>query len=420
MSRYVIRIKSNAITEFAILILSMLYLSYLHNGIRVLVPLFTGTVAFGIMLLLDVFFLADGSTRQKMGKRFPAGIAIALVIGLFFVILGEETFLNSFALTTLHCLTVMLIASYYEDRGDLRNILLGFLLLEILLSVGVNALYMALDPQMIHRVNDDTMIAAGNGLLNMVNLYALYEAAVIYYIVLANFARCKNKIIFGGILVAIFYIILNAQMTILLLTTVFVTIIVGLVKPEQYRKTFLLIGGLVILVAVFSGDMLIWSINNQIFGARTTVRLQDIYNLFYQGNSISSILSYYGQQFNGRMNFSSVQGRLICYVQSLKAFCHNFFFGYLTPNALPIGEHSSWLDYIAEYGILIAVLYKSIVSYLVCVYKESDSYNKKAVVCFGIVYIVMGLINAVNIRYFFLYVYLLIPYLNDILIKKKV
>ena len=420
MTGYVIRIKSNPITEFCVLILSMLYLSYLHNGVRVLIPFFNGTIAFGIMLILDAILLSDFDTREKMRSRFPSGIAIAMALGLVFVIVGEEPFLNSFALTTIHCLTVMLIASYYEEREDLRKILLGFYLIETLLSIGVNAYYMAVDPQLIHRANDDTMIATGNGLLNMVNLYALYEAAVLYYIALANFRRCKNKILVCLLLIAIFYIILNAQMTILLLTTIFVTVIIGFVRPEHYKKALLIIGLISVAVIVASGNILSWAISNQIFGDRTTVRLKDIYAIFYQGDSISSVLSYYGQQFNGRMSFSSVQGRLICYVQSIKAFFHNFFIGFLTPNALPIGEHSSWLDYVAKYGVLIFALYKSIVQYLVTVYKKSDNCDKKAIVCFSIVYIVMGLINAVNIRYFFLYVYLLIPYLSDILVKKKV
>ena len=96
---------------------------------------------------------------------------------------------------------------------------------------------------------------------------------------------------------------------------------------------------------------------------------------------------------------------------------HNFILGVLTPGALTQGGHSTWIDYIAMFGCGILVYYKALISYIKGLYREADRSNKKTIVAVSILYIVSGIFNSFQIALFSLHIFVLLPYLHEILIK---
>ena len=155
------------------------------------------------------------------------------------------------------------------------------------------------------------------------------------------------------------------------------------------------------------------ALNSEIFPIEVTKRLQDVYDMFFTDASFSDIIQDYGN--GAEKDFTSTQGRMVHYIESFRALCHNFFLGELTPNKFKTGGHSTWIDYVAKFGCLVFIYYFSLIQKMRKDYITIDTESKKVILAVSIFYIISGILNSFQIALFTMNVFIIIPYFDELL-----
>lgn len=257
----------------------------------------------------------------------------------------------------------------------------------------------------------------GTGIEKLVNIPSIYTFAVIYFIVLCNFKRSKHKVLSIAYMALTLYVLYLAQMSLPLLLTIIITIYILTVKTIEIKKIVLFFILFFLFFMVFLPTGLNWIVKNSFFPIEVTKRLQDVYDIFFRDASFTEIINEYSSGLE--KDYSSTQGRLVYYIQSIRAMGHNFFLGELTPNKYTTGGHSTWIDYIAKFGFTIFVYYYSLIIHSANQFKKNDYEGKKVLIAVSIFYLISGLLNSFQIVLFTMHMFIIVPYFYELLIDNN-
>ena len=106
--------------------------------------------------------------------------------------------------------------------------------------------------------------------------------------------------------------------------------------------------GILITIYILRIEILQALLNWDFLGATVSNRIQGLLDVLQNGSD------YVSSNYTDMLEGDSVVNRFYSYEESFKALFHNFFLGYLTPNAYLVGGHSEIIDMWAKYGVLIA------------------------------------------------------------------
>ena len=402
------------------LLLSCLFISSVQGGLWMLVPFLNGTIAFGISIVIFFLSLIDRKIMRFFAtQQFGGGILLFLLLSFIYMLTEEESFTSSQFFTISQCFVIMLIAAHYSVDAKERRPFLIFYFFDLLVKLAANMYYAYLHPEMIRDSQLETFSINGTGFEKMVNIPVLYVLATICYIIFSNFKITKHKILLLLFVAAVFWLLIQAEMNLVMLTTFIVCLLVLFIHPKYYKQTLIIAALFGFILLIFSKGILGFIIEHEWFGDTTRNRLEDLYTIFFKGNSVWDNIRYYYTHAYRYENSSTII-RLYSYINSIKAFFHNFFLGTWTPNAIAHGGHSIWLDLVARYGFLILIYYRSLLKYQFHLLKDTDIQNRKAVISFIAAFIFLGIFNNFPLHYFTIQLYILLPYFKELIVKKEV
>lgn len=413
-------IKRDTTYDILYLILSCFFLSFIYGGVWLLIPFLNGTVAFGISLIILFMSFNDRQLCSYfIKKQYAAGFLALPILSFIYMLTEDEKFSSSHFLSVYYCLIIILIAAHYGVDKDRRKYFLGIVLIEIVIMLAANIFYTVQDPEIIRSSQLETYTVYGTGFQKMVKIQILYIVAVLCFVFVSNFRVSKHKIFAVIFVVGSLWLLYEAQLTLVLLTTFVLMIYILLINPRYLKIS--VITGIILLVflLVFSENILDFIIDNGVFGKSTTNRLEEVRLIFFNDRSFSQNIKYFTEnQYFYRS--SSTIGRLVAYTKSFSALFHNFFLGVWTPGALKNGGHSIWLDLISQYGIGVILAYRAFIKYARSLLNTTDIYNKKAVLCFIIAFVFLGVFNNFSLSHFCIMLYIILPYMNEIISKNRV
>lgn len=401
------------------LILSCAFLSFIYGGVWLLIPFLNGTVAFGISVVLLLMSLIDRQlTDFFVNKQYALGFLALPALAFIYMLTEHEKFTDSHFLSVYYCLIIIMIAAHYGVDAQRRKYFLRIILFEIILMLAVNIFYTVKDPNIIRSSQLETFTVYGTGFQKLVKIQILYIAAVFCFVFVSNFSVSKHKAFTIIFVAASLWLLFEAQLTLVMLTTFILLIYVLLINPKYFKFSLVIGIFLVIILVVFSKSILEFCIDKHIFGDVTTNRLEELYMIFFNGRSFFENIQYYTANQNLYRGSSTI-GRLVAYSNSFKAFFHNIFLGEWTPGALKNGGHSIWLDLVSQYGIAVLLVYRAFVKYAGRLLKNTDIYNKKAVLCFIIAFAFLGIFNYFTLAHFCIMLYIVLPYMREIISTER-
>lgn len=406
------------ITHMLIVLLSCAFISFYQGGIWLLIPPLNGTIAFGISLLLVFLILTSQKNRNFLCYDMKIyGIATFMLLSLTYMFFSHESFTKSGFLISFYCFVMMCIGAYMHYKEKERKIILLYILAEVIFKEICDIYELAKNPMIIRDSGFDVLSVNGTGIEKLVNIPSLYTFAVIYFIVLCNFKRSKHKILSAAYMALTLYVLYLAQMSLPLLLTIIITLYILIVKTVDIKKILLFSVIFCLFFMVLLPTGLNWILKNSFFPIEVTKRLQDVYDIFFRDASFAEIINEYSTGLE--KGYTSTQGRLTYYIQSIRAMGHNFFLGELTPNKYIKGGHSTWIDYIAEFGFTIFVYYYSLIIHSANQFKENDYEGKKVLIAVSIFYLISGLLNSFQIVIFTMHMFIIVPYFYELLIDNN-
>ncbi len=406
------------ITHKLIVVLSCAFISFYQGGIWLLIPPLNGTIAFGISLLLVFLILTSQKNRNFLCYDMKIyGIATFMLLSLVYMFFSHESFTKSGFLISFYCFVMMCIGAYMQSKEKERKIILLYILAEVIFKEICDIYELAKNPMIIRDSGFDVLSVNGTGIEKLVNIPSLYTFAVIYFIVLCNFKRSKHKILSAAYMALTLYVLYLAQMSLPLLLTIIITLYILIVKTVDIKKILLFSVIFCLFFMVLLPTGLNWILKNSFFPIEVTKRLQDVYDIFFRDASFAEIINEYSTGLE--KSYTSTQGRLAYYIQSIRAMGHNFFLGELTPKKYTPGGHSTWIDYIAKFGFTIFVYYYSLIIHSSNQFKENDYEGKKVLIAVSIFYLISGLLNSFQIVLFTMHMFIIVPYFYELLIDNN-
>ena len=408
------RTVGQTITHLIIVMCSCAFISFFQCGFWLLIPSLNGTIAFGISIILTFLIFTSKSALNCLYYDIKIyGIAVFILLSFIYMFAAKEKFTNSAFLTSYYCFVIMCIGAHMQENEKDRKIILIFILIEVIFKEFVDIYELHKDPMIMRNSGFDILSINGSGLEKLVNIPSIYVFAVIYFIVLCNFKRSKNKFLSICYLAVTLYVLYLSQMSLPLLLTIMISLYLLLVKTVDIKKIIIISLVFCIFFMILLPSVIKMALESEVFPIEVTKRLQDVYDMFFTDASFTDIIDAYGN--GAEKDFTSTQGRMVHYIESFRAICHNFFLGELTPNKFKTGGHSTWIDYVAKFGCLVFIYYFSLIQKMCKDYKSSDTENKRVILATSIFYIISGILNSFQIALFTLNVFIIIPYFDELL-----
>lgn len=398
------------------LLVSIACISWLISGLVSAIPGVRGIAMLAFEICAVFGYLAMPRYKDGCFQKVLILYVLAMSSMLVFEKLTGYTSdtVNWFSFVYPFCL--LLIGKIIIDNSIGRGLLMSFLIIDILVKILVTfSLYGSNNAIM----KEATIgYADATGITHMVIQYGfMYLVPVIALLVMmVSFKKGRSLESSKWILlfVVLCLLLVLSQISLLIFLTPLYLLLYFLYLKNGKISRAVIISMILMAVLLINFSSIINLMNTWgIFGDAVKLRLLGISNVLEGGSA------YINSTFTGNMaEGDTVVNRIGSYQMSVNAFLNNFWFGYATSNYIPAGGHSTWVDFVAHYGIGVSFLIFS-------VFLKSYTWLKKIYAEFRIelnlvfAYVcVVGILNNISITNCCIILYILFPlftnYLRDL------
>lgn len=256
----------------------------------------------------------------------------------------------------------LLIGKCLVDNRIGKGALLSFLIVDILAKIAVT---MSLYSSNRAIMKEATIgYERTSGPLHMVIQYGfMYLVPVIalltLMIVLQRQRQNKRNTSWLAFFCILCVLLVLSQITMLILLTPGLLLVYYVYQRQgRISKVIIIVTCLGILLLINLDTIINGMYNLNIFGDAVKLRLLGISKVLEGGSA------YINSTFTGNMaEGDTVVNRIGSYWMSVTACIHNFWLGYATRDYMIPGGHSTWIDFVAHYGIGVSIpIYATFIS----------------------------------------------------------
>ena len=370
-----------------------IYLSWQMYGVFGAIPGLRGL--FNILMSIMVIALAAIYTPQFIDKALvdhegKIYLLLFILLLLFDFIAGGD-----FSVLMMFLPVLVYFSSwiYLKDKKPSKGLII-WILLNFIFKIIVTFFFLPGESLIIKKY-DHLGYASSDGITRSVMGYSAVYLIVPTIILLLSYYKKQTERRYKGFLILtiglMLTIVLVSQVSMMLFATTILLTCYFVLKGENITKKtktrMYVIVGILVLIYILRIEILETLLTWDFLGTTVLSRLQGLLDVLQGG------MDYVSSNYTDMLEGDSVVNRFYSYRESFTALFHNFFLGYLTPNAHIVGGHSEIIDMWAKYGVLVAGAWIIIVQKT---FKRNMRNHKTGKVAITLVYLYILLISILN------------------------
>lgn len=302
----------------------------------------------------------------------------------------------------------LFIGKILIDNVKIGNFIFKFLLFDVIIKFLVTMTVYPSNPT----VMKEAVLGYANasGIMHLVIQYGFVYLLPVFVILSYSCAmeehfQKSKRIRWGCFLTFLLIILFLSQMTMQIFLVPVMLVLFHIYKKNgTLSRVIIPVAIIAIALWLFLPRLLQMMINSGVFGSAVELRLSGILKVLSGGSG------YVTATFTGNMSEGdTVVNRIAAYQMSIEAAINNFWVGYASKDFVRSGGHSTWIDFIANFGIGISILiyYLFVKSYR-WIKKQYNEYVYEIDIIF--IYLVLaGVVSNISVSNIFLSLYILIP-----------
>ncbi len=388
-------------------ILIFVMISWIQCGVIGSIPYLRGWFIYPLCTLFVVVLLFYQKDFLKdLGKKKAGFLILSWLMVSLYDVLG---ICDDYSIMLFIFPFTFLCIGTYLERYDGEKVLIVLFCVDTIYKIFLTLLEFRNNPLIVKWYDHNGYSESDGFTRSIIGYQFIYLLVVVlliafYVVYRRDVVDRKTRIYTIGFFFLISIFISCSQVSMVMMLSILMILVMVTTKHNDKtpRKVLVLLA-VFFLLYYFSTPILNTMVSWTGLGPAVTSRLQEL--LRY----LKTDSDFWYSQYTDMTTGSTVINRFVSYDMSIRALVHNFFLGYLTPNAYQVGGHSIWIDYISRCGIVAAL---SLYFFLVKQYRDvKQKYlpYRGLTDCVFIYCVIVGILNNISLTSVFFIWYIMMP-----------